>query len=59
MFSFLFNTISKRDEDIKIALKKELFNSKHHKKVVTRAAKESAEDQQKILLQYHQRARVN
>jgi hypothetical protein len=59
MFSFLFKTTSKKDQNLKQLLKKELFNPARHKKIVTQAARKSAEDQQKVLIKYRDRVGAN
>lgn len=41
------------ESDLRDLIKKELFNSKIQKKIITKAARESAEDQKKLVSRYH------
>ncbi len=50
-----FFTCKNNKTDLKETLLKELFNSKKQRKNIIRAAKESSEDQKKILIKYQSR----
>ncbi len=43
-----------KNKEVKKIILKEFFNSKHQKNAVIQAAKESAEDQKRLIKKYHQ-----
>lgn len=57
MFLF-FSKKNNNDKEIKKIILKQLFNSKTQKKAIMEAARESAKDQNKILLKYRQTVKL-
>lgn len=50
----MFNFVKKdKNKEARKAILKEYFNSENQKKIITRAARESAEDQNILLTKYH------
>ncbi len=54
MLNEFFTTKDKKNEAIKTFIIKEFFNSTNQKKVITRAARESAEDQKMLVSRYRE-----
>jgi hypothetical protein len=54
MWNIFSQNKNKENKEVKAFLIKEFFNSANQKKVITRAARESAEDQRLLVAKYHE-----
>lgn len=59
MFSFVASIVNRnKDKDVKRLILKEFFNYSNHKKIIGKAARESAADQRVLLEQYERKIRA-